>query len=375
MASFNVLRHIDKRLGIAAAFLLGISLATLFGIGVRDGEYSLFLRQSVWLGIGLAAFFIFASYDYRILRGARGFIIVLYLAGALVLTAVLIFGADIRGTNSWFRIGWISIEPIEILKLVLVIVLAQYFSLRHIESYRIHHIAISAGYMALYVALVFLQPDIGSALILIGIWFGVVLISGIKAKQLFGLITLFAVLFMAGWLFYFADYQKERITAFLRPGYDPQGIGYNVRQALIAIGAGGFLGQGIAGGSQVQLYFLPEAETDFIFAAIGEYFGFLGMLLTILSIGYILSWCFFTTLDSKNNFARLTAMGFFFSYFIQSGIHIAMNLGIFPVTGVPLPLVSYGGSSLVSTFISLGIIQSIAIRNKLGYPKEPIALG
>lgn len=371
---FRFLKQLDGGLLAALFFLFGASLLTLAGVGMRNGSAVLVLRQSLWVLLGTLAFVVIAAIDYRLLRGARLFIFGLYLAGIAALAGLLFLGTQVRGVVGWFRIGSISIGPVEFVKIILIILLAQYFSLRHIESYRVRHILVSAAYTIGYAALIFRQPDMGSVIIIIGIWFGVVLISGMRLRQFVALTLVAALLFTLGWAFLFKDYQKERIISFVSRGYDPQGAGYNVRQALVAIGNGGLWGRGVAGGTQVQLYFLPEAETDFIFAAIGEYFGLIGLLFTLASIGYILFWCFDTARRAQNNFSRLTAVGMFFLIFVQSGIHIGMNLGLLPVTGVPLPFVSYGGSNLLAMMIGLGIVQSIAIRNALRIADEPTVL-
>lgn len=375
MLQLRLLGYFNKGLLLAVLFLLGMSLLVLVGIGARDGTYRLFFRQLIWILVGSSAFLGASMLDYRVLRGARGTIFWLYLGGAFLLGAVLVLGSEIRGSTSWFRIGEVGFEPVELAKVIFIVVLAQYFSLRHVESYRIIHIAVSLLYAGMYAFLVLLQPDMGSAIVMMGVWLGVVLISGMKLKHFAVLMAGLALAGVVGWQFYFAPYQKERIVAFLSPGYDPQGTGYNVRQALVAIGVGGIWGKGVAGGSQVQLYFLPESETDFIFAAIGEYFGIIGMIGVIAAIGYILFWHFLVARAARNNFARLVAMGMFFLILVQSSIHIGMNLGLFPVTGVTLPLVSYGGSSILSTLLGIGMVQGIAVRDRLTYMPETVELG
>lgn len=375
MLQVRLLGYFNKGLLLAVLFLLGMSLLVLVGIGARDGTYRLFFRQLIWILVGLSAFLGVSMLDYRVLRGARGTIFWLYLGGAFLLGAVLVLGSEIRGSTSWFRIGEVGFEPVELAKVIFIVVLAQYFSLRHVESYRIIHIAVSLLYAGIYAFLVLLQPDMGSAIVMMGVWLGVVLISGMKLKHFAALMSGLALAGVVGWQFYFAPYQKERIVAFLSPGYDPQGTGYNVQQALVAIGAGGMWGKGVAGGSQVQLYFLPESETDFIFAAIGEYFGIIGMIGVIVAVGYILFWHFLVARAARNNFARLAAMGVFFLILVQSSIHIGMNLGLFPVTGVTLPLVSYGGSSIFSTLLGIGMVQGIAVRDRLTYMPETVELG
>ncbi|MDP3794582.1 MAG: FtsW/RodA/SpoVE family cell cycle protein, partial [bacterium] len=208
MFALDAFRRIDGGLAAALLFLLGVSLASLLGISIRDGSYALFYRQVAWIVLGLAIFVALANIDYRMLRGARWFILGLYLAGALALVGLLVAGTNIRGVTSWFRLGSFNVGPVEFAKIILIIVLAQYFSLRHIESYRVMHIFISAVYTLLYAALVFKQPDMGSVMILLGTWFGIVLISGMRLKQFVALLAIFAMLFTVAWFFLFAEYQQ-----------------------------------------------------------------------------------------------------------------------------------------------------------------------
>jgi rod shape determining protein RodA len=268
-----------------------------------------------------------------------------------------------RGAESWYRLGPITFEPVELAKIILIILLAKYFSMRHIEIYRIRHIVVSGLYMFLPSALVFIQPDIGSVMILLATWFGVMIISGIKIKHIFVLLILGVVFIAVSWSFALQDYQKERLLSFINSEVDPRGSGYNVAQSVIAIGSGGFLGKGLGEGTQTQLGFLPEAQTDFIYAAIVEEMGLLGGILLLACFVFLLRRIMAISRSAQNNFARLVAAGFSVMIVSQIFVNIGMNLGILPITGLPLPFVSYGGSSMISLFTMLGVLQSIKVNS------------
>ena len=300
-------------------------------------------------------------FDYRILKNYQAPTLFLYGVSTLLLLGILIFGVSVRGAESWYRIGFISIEPVEFVKVALIILFAKYFSMRHIEMYRMRHIIASGMYMFIPAFLVFLQPDIGSALILFCIWLGVMIIAGIHVKRLAQLALIGVVTFFLAWNFAFHPYQKERLLTFLSPETDPRGAGYNVLQSAIAIGSGGIWGKGIGEGSQTQLGFLPEPNTDFIYAAIAEEMGFIGIILLLSCFLLFLRRIIHIAKSTGNNFARLVAGGFFVMVFSEILINVGMTLGLLPITGIPLPFVSYGGSSMISLFVMLGILQSIRI--------------
>jgi rod shape determining protein RodA len=307
---------------------------------------------------------IFALLDYRFFRNHPRLLIVLYILTNLLLIGVLIFGREIRGALSWIRIGALSFEPVELMKLIMILILAQYFSLRHIELYRIRHIIASGIYIAIPAFLIFFQPDLGSTMILVFLWLGIMVIAGIKWRQLIALFLIGTILIGAVWLFLLKPYQKERIITFVNPYLDPLGGSYQRIQSIIAIGAGKLGGRGLGQGSQSQLQFLPEQHTDFIFASIAEEWGFVGVLII-----FILYFLFFfrvikIALQSTNNFARLFCIGALIVFLFQFVVNIGMNLGVLPIAGISLSFISYGGSNLIMSFITLGIIQSIAVRGK-----------
>ena len=355
------LKKLDWVLAASAISLVSFGLVSLYASGGAGGDEFLFKKQVLWLVMGFFLMVVISFFDYRILKNYRSPILVLYGFSLILLFGLLVFGANIRGTESWYRIGGITIEPVEFVKISIVLLFAKYFSMRHIEMYRFRHIITSGLYMLLPASLVFIQSEVGSVLILISTWIGVMIIAGIKIKHLAILIVAGAVLLSVGWNFAFQDYQKDRLISFINPGSDPRGSGYNILQSTIAVGSGGILGRGIGEGTQTQLGFLPEAQTDFIFAAITEELGLVGVFILLSCFAFFSRKVMDISRSSSNNFARLVVAGFSIMVLSQMSINIGMTLGLLPITGIPLPFVSYGGSSLISLFAMLGILQSIKI--------------
>lgn len=357
------LKNFDWWLFSAAVLLVSISIIMFFA-GAKYGEADIFFKkQLLFLIVGIILMFAVSLFDYRRLKVYSAPVIFIYIASILSLVLVLILGIKVRGSVSWFKIGSFSIEPVEFVKIAMIILLAKFFTLRHAEIYRLSHILLSAFYMILPAGIVMLQPDFGSAVLLIIIWFGVMVVAGIKKRHLIALILFGAVFLSVMWFGVFKDYQKERISSFLNPLNDPYGSGYNIIQSRIAIGSGGFLGQGLGQGSQTRLGFLPESHTDFIFAAIAEEFGFVGVLFIFAGYGLLLWRILKIASDASNNFSKLFCFGFLILISSQFIVNAGMNLGLMPITGITLPFLSYGGSSLISLFLALGIIQSIRVRS------------
>lgn len=349
----------DWLLNGALFFIIAFGLVSLLSLSGFTGAF--FQRQLAWIAIGIVAFLFFSFLDYRIFRASGLFLLALYGAGMAALAALLVFAPVTRGIRGWFAIANIAVQPVEFMKLLMVLLIAKYFSKRHNEIAQMRHLVISGIYFAIPVLLVLLQPDLGSAFILLAIWIAVTLFSGIRWKHFAILALLLIVISVMAWFFALAPYQKARITTFLDPYQDPRGTGYNVIQSLIAVGSGQMWGKGFGYGSQTHLHFLPEAETDFIFAAFAEEWGFAGAL-ALLSLYGVLLWRLIRIgFFSDNNFARLYILGFSTLIFTQVFIHIGMNVGVFPVTGITLPFMSYGGSSLISLMAGMGVVQSIRI--------------
>jgi len=357
------IKKMDWILTTTVLLLVLVGLLSIYSIG-QDTNLQIFERQLLYVALGLFLMFIFALLDYRVFRDNNFILLGLYFFSLLLLAGVLLVGKEIRGVSSWFRLGQWGFEPVELMKVVLILILAKYFSLRHVEVYRLRHLIISGLYVIFPLILILLQPELGYVLVIILIWLAIVVVAGIKLKHLLLLTLISIIIFSLGWFFLLKDYQKERITSFLSPYSDPLGRGYNIIQSIIAVGSGKLFGQGLGHGTQSQLNFLPEQHTDFIFATIAEEWGFLGSAFLLILFGILFYRLIKISLNSSNNFARLFSIGLATMFLIQVIINIGMNIGLLPIVGIPLPFVSYGGSSMIISFIGLGIIQSIAIRNK-----------
>lgn len=367
---WNHLKKLDWLLIGAAVGLCVISLLELWSIDAGSqitGQVSNYLtRQSIFLVAGLAAMFFLAFIDARIYRNSSSFLMSLYFLSLVLLVLVLFLSREVRGMTGWFRFGDFGFAPVELAKFTVILVLAKYFSRRHVEVYRIRHIIASGLYAGLPIALVLLQPDLGSAIVLAAIWLGVVLLSGMKQRHLAIVMIAGVLVSILAWSFVFKTYQKERILTFLNPAKDPLGYSYNLIQSKIAIGSGGFWGKGLGQGSQGQLNFLPEKHTDFIFSVFAEEWGFFGVSF-LLGLYALFFWRLMKIIMAAgNNFFRLFVSGYAIMVFAQITINAGMCLGLMPVTGIALPFMSYGGSNLLINFMILGVIQNIATQTQIG---------
>lgn len=355
-------KKLDWWLFLSTFFLVLFGLVSIYSSSLSRGNFLNFQKQLFFLLIGIFLMLILSFFDWRAIKEESFIIISLYLLLILSLLGLYFWGAAIRGSQKWYKIGFFLLDPVEFLKVILILLLAKYFSRKHAELYTIWHIFLSGIYVFLPAILIFFQPDLGSAAILVLLWLGMLFVSGIRVSHFIVLILIFCLIFLICWVYFFRDYQKARILNFFFPR-DPLGIGWSQNQAKIAIGSGGFFGKGFARGSQTQYRFLPEPQTDFIFAAIAEEFGFLGTSF-LFFLFFILIWRVIKIATvSKSNFPRLFATGFAILIVSQVFINIGMNLGILPIVGIPLPFVSYGGSSLISHFLALGLLQSIKIHH------------
>lgn len=345
--------------------LLGASIAlVIFGLvslysSSSSGDYVNFYRQLFFFVISVLAMFGISFIDNRILRENSLLLVFFYFVCILLLIGIFFFAPEIRGIKSWYRIGPVSFDPIEPTKIILILILAKYFSHRHIELYNLKHIFLSSLYFVIPIVLIFFQPEFGSVAVLLAIWVGMLLVSGIKIRDFLILALVFALLAGATWQFLLKDYQKQRIFSFIAPYEDVLGAGWSQNQAKISIGSGGLFGAGIGKGPQTQYGFLPEAHTDFVFAAIAEETGFLGVLILLALFALIFWRIFKIAFNANSNFSRLFASGLAIAIFLNMAINIGMNLGVFPVIGLPLPLVSYGGSNLLFNFLALGILENM----------------
>ncbi|MEK7122865.1 MAG: rod shape-determining protein RodA [Patescibacteria group bacterium] len=360
MSIFQKLKSLDWIMIFAILGIVLFSCVALYSIGLGRESASFLNRQLIALAIGSGGMLFLAFINYRLLKNVA---IPVYLLGIALLVAVLFVGENVRGTRGWFFIGEFGFQPAEFAKIALIVGLARYFSSWTRQIGRFRTIALRGGIAFLPVLLILLQPDFGSAVIVFAIWFCMILVSGMPKKTFVGFLALFIVLFAGAWLFLFQDYQKERIISFLSPHGDSAGAGYNVRQAQIAIGGGQLIGTGIGAGSGSQLRFLPEAQTDFIFSVIAEELGFVGVAALLLF--WLLFFYRLVALLRRvhDDFAAFIVLGSLVVFFSQFVINIGGNLGLIPITGLVLPFVSYGGSSIVISLLLVGLIQGVRVHS------------
>lgn len=348
-------KRIDWLLLLSVMFLFGAGLLTMNSF---VGESYFFDRQLLWVAVSLIFFFLFSLLDFRFLRQS-GLLISLFIGLSAVLVVLLIVGEAVKGSVSWFRFGGVSLQPSDFMKLILVLVLAKYFSRRHVEIARIRHVVISGLYALFPLTLIILQGDFGSSVIIFLVWFGMTAVSGISKKHLALVILSAAAAFLVLWFFVFTANQQARIRSFIEPLADVRGAGYNAFQSTIAVGSGQLLGKGVGYGTQSRLQFLPEYETDFIFAAFAEEWGFVGVLIFFSLFGIVIWRILSIAFTGATNFESLYGIGLailFASHFV---INVGMNIGLLPVTGLTLPFVSYGGSHLLMEFMGLGILMGM----------------
>ena len=354
----NVFKRIDWMLVFFIIPIILAGLVTMKSFAPLEDAGNFFSKQIIWVLLSLAVFFVFSFIDFRFLK-RTDVIVFLFLFISAILLLLFIVGKVSHGAQSWFDFGGFSFQPADMMKLVLVLILAKYFSSRHVEIRDIKHIFISGFYALVPFILVLLQPDFGSAMIIFLIWLGMVLVSGISKMHLLLVFVSGVAIFSLFWVFIFAPYQKARITNFIHPLADIRGSGYNAFQSTIAVGSGQVFGKGLGFGTQSRLKFLPEYQTDFIFAAFAEEWGFIGSILILVLYALVIWRILLTASLGAFNFEILFCLGiaiFFTSHIL---INIGMNLGLLPVTGIPLPFMSYGGSHLLTEFAGLGILMSM----------------
>lgn len=362
--NFYYIKKTDKILLFAVVLLVVVGLITIFSVSYSEEGSANFLnfrKQALFAGVGLFAMFFAASVDYRMLKNYTG---LFYAITAILLVAVLFLGKLTRGTTGWFNLGFFSLQPAEFAKIIIIIMLGKCLSEMGNYSLITKKILISGLYVALPVGLILLQPDLGSALVIVFIWFCLLCMFGIRFKQLLFFSLIGIVACVASWNFLLQDYQKGRIMTFINPQSDPLGKGYNVIQSTVAIGSGNLWGKGLGHGSQSQLNFLPEKHTDFIFAVIAEEMGFIGGAMVLVLFAIIFYRLSVIADEAQDNFGKLITLGTIFLLLFHVIINIGMNMGIMPVTGIPLPFISYGGSSLIAFMTMIGIVQSVYVNGR-----------
>lgn len=335
--------------------LLGAGLITMSAFG---GKGAFVEKQAIWIALSFLVFFGLSFIDFRFLRRTE-VIISLFAGGCSFLLILFAVGSVFKGAKSWINFGAFAFQPSDPMQIILILVLTKYFSRRHAEIANIRHIIVSGVYTLIPFVLVAIQPNFGDAVIIALIWFGMVLVSGISKKHLALVFLLGTVAFGGLWNFVFHPYQKQRIMTFIHPLADVRGSGYNAFQSTIAIGAGGLLGRGVGYGTQSRLNFLPEFQTDFIFAAFSEEWGFVGVALVFLFFGIVMWRILVNSMHGETNFEILFGLGLAIYFTAHFVINVGMNIGLLPVTGTTIPFMSYGGSHLLTEFMGLGILMGM----------------
>ncbi|HLQ60994.1 MAG TPA: rod shape-determining protein RodA [Candidatus Acidoferrales bacterium] len=357
---------------LAALMLLALGLMTVYSANVDFG------RQLLWVALGLIGFAVAAAFDYRRLRSVAT---ALYCGCLLLLVAVALAGHSALGARRWLSVGGFPLEPSEVSKLLMVAVLAALLSRRRPATSAPGggrwgllpwpDFLVAGGLVAVPAALILAQPDLGTAIVFVGVLAGMLFLAGARRLQVAWALAASAVLLPLLPLL-LRGYQRRRLQVFLDPSQDPLGAGYNLIQARIAVGSGGLFGQGWLHGVQGQLGFVPERATDFIFAVYAEQFGLLGCLLLLALFGVLILRLAWTVAVAPDGFGALLAAGVAAMFLIQLVENVGMNVGLLPIAGIPLPLVSYGGSAMITDLCALGLAQSVVLRRRSVQHRAPV---
>ena len=361
--SFWQFGNFDNLLFAASALLVTLGLIVLYSLGVKAKTVSNQLdttKQILYAIIGFMLLIIASRNDYKILKNYSG---ALYILMMVFLLLVEFFGATRLGATRWIAIGPFQFQPSELAKLILVIVLAKFYAQNYDFTDQFRFLTKSLAYSLPPIFLVLVQPDLGTAIVLSSIWLVMTLATKVKKKYIVALIILLIATVPLSYP-YLKDYQKQRISTFLQPTADPSGTGYNVKQAIIAVGSGGIYGQGLGGGAQSQGNFLPSSPTDFVFAVLAEKLGFIGALVCILLFVTVILRMIIDANSSQDRFGSLLCIGIATMFVVHVFVNIGMNLGVMPVTGIPLPFISAGGTSLMVSLFSVGLVESVYSRRR-----------
>ncbi len=345
----------------AALFVVGVSnLYSASGMRLEDGvTFSTFYqKQIVWGGLGFCVMLVAMSFDYRRLRNLAW---PMYLGALFLLMLVPLIGKTVYGAKRWLDVGFFNMQPSELAKLAVLVLAARVLS-RHGEKLdwpdfiRVLLVGLVPG------GFIIMQPDLGTTLNVLLLLGGMIVFHGIKGRVFKTCLVLLPILMAFMWFGGMHDYQRQRVLTFLNPGDDPRGTGYHIMQSQIAIGSGQLWGKGFAEGTQSQLRFLPEKHSDFVIAVFGEEWGFIGCVALITLYCFFLLAIFNTIIKAKDRFGSLLATGVFFYFFWQIVINMGMVIGLMPVVGIPLPFMSYGGSSMLVNCLLIGIVLNVSMR-------------
>jgi rod shape determining protein RodA len=357
----RLLTHFDWLLLVLVCLIAAIGVVNLYSTTSTWTTLGspMYLKQLYWLGLGLVIALGVASFDYRHLE-YMGFLF--YGVTVLLLLLVLVFGKITMGATRWFHLGFINLQPSEILKIVIIITLARYFSEKgNVRGYTLRELIVPFLLLGVPIVLIIKQPDLGTALLILFIGVTMALFAGIRRTTL-GVLTVMGGAGAVGGWFLLRDYQKERILTFLNPEQDPLGAGYHIIQSKIAVGSGGLFGKGFMKGTQSQLSFLPERHTDFAFSVFAEEWGFSGCMVLLLLYLLIILWGIYIARRAADSFGMFLALGVVAMLFWHIVVNLGMVIGLVPVVGVPLPLFSYGGTNMITTMIGIGLLLNVSMR-------------
>lgn len=357
------LARVDFTLLAVVIALAICGVVTIYSCTHQQSPHTVTL-QLIWIGLGLAVMGVMMAVDYA---KVATFSLVIYGACLVLLIVVLIISRTILGATRWIPLGPLHIQPAELAKLAIILVLGSYLTARREQGNQdtFGVVARSLGYVALPALLIFLQPDLGTPIVIIFIWLVMLYIGGTRLSHLGAFVFAFLMLFTAAWsLGVIRPHQKERLTTFLHPEDDPRGSGYHLKQSLIAIGSGHLFGQGFKHGTQTQGDFIPYQQQDFVFTAVAEEFGFVGALVLLGLLAALLGRALLICMLVEDLNGRLIAAGVVAMFLIHIVASVGMTMGLLPVKGMTLPFVSYGGSSMMVNFAAVGLLQSIYMRRQ-----------
>lgn len=373
MQVFTLIRDVFSRKASIDWVLLSATFSIVFfGLITMNafvGSNLFFEKQLISFAIAVIAFFLATQIDTDILKRTN-VLVTLFIVMSVLLIILFGLGHIAKGAQSWFKVGTFAFQPADAMKLILVLILAKYFSRRHVEIAHFRHIIVSGVYALIPFILVLLQPDFGSAMIIFLIWFGMILVSGVSKKHLAFVFLAGLLVFGGLWVEVFKPYQKARVMTFLNPLSDIRGTGYNAYQSTIAVGSGQITGKGVGYGTQSRLRFLPEYQTDFIFSAFAEEWGFVGVLIFFFLFALIIWRIITIALLGSTNFEILYGAGVAVFFIAHFTVNIGMTIGLLPVTGVTVPFMSFGGSHLLVEFVALGLLVSMKKNARITHRSE-----
>ncbi len=357
----RLVTNFDWVLLITVCLLAGVGILNLYSATIGWGTHTtpFYLKQGLWLGGGVFLALLICCFDYRHLEHYSLYAYVLNLG---LLLFVLLLGKTSMGATRWINLGFFNLQPSEVAKLVIIVTLARIFGRTALPAgYSLRDLWLPAVLLLFPFILIVKQPDLGTALLVVFIAASMLLFAGLQRKTLIALGVAGGMTAGAGW-FMLHDYQKARISTFLNPEADPLGTGYHIIQSKIAVGSGGFWGKGFMAGTQSQLSFLPERHTDFAFSVFAEEWGFSGSLLLLLGYLFLIVWGIYIARRAADRFGMFLAIGVTAMIFWHIVVNLGMVIGLLPVVGVPLPLFSYGGTSMITTMIGVGLLMNVSMR-------------